>query len=105
MRSSMASNAAGARARLTSFAKGTAVSKQTNVGKPARVGRRSRRPVVEVTKSAETLQIWLHDGGGRQLAGSVGAALASDARRLGQDLVDELIDDALREAERRATPS
>lgn len=78
--------------------------KQTIVGKRTQVGRRrSRRPVVEVAKTAEQVQIWLHEGGGRQLAGSVGAALASDARRLGQDLVGELIDDALREADRRAT--
>jgi len=31
--------------------------------------------------------------------------LASDARRLGQDLVDELIDDALHEADRRSVQS
>jgi len=58
-----------------------------------------------VTKSREQLQIWLHDAGAKRLAGSVGVELASDARRLGQDLVDELIDDALREADRRSVAS
>ena len=76
--------------------------KQTNVGKRVRPARRSRPPVVEVTESREHLQIWLNDAGARRLAGSIGVELASDAKRLGQDLVDELIDDALREADRRS---
>jgi hypothetical protein len=79
--------------------------KQADVGKRIRPGRRSRPPVVEVTEAQEHLQIWLHDDGARRLAGSVGIELASDARRLGQDLVDELIDDALREADRRSVQS
>jgi hypothetical protein len=79
--------------------------KQANVGKRVRPGRCARPPVVEVTESRERLQIWLHDAGAKRLAGSIGIELASDARRLGQDLVDELIDDALREADRRSAQS
>ena len=79
--------------------------KQANIGKRVRPARRARPPVVEVTESREHLQIWLRDGGAKQLAGSIGIELASDARRLGQDLVDELIDDALREADRRSVLS
>ena len=79
--------------------------KQANIGKRVRPARRARPPVVEVTESRERLQIWLNDAGARRLAGSIGVALASDARRLGQDLVDELIDDALREADRRSVQS
>jgi hypothetical protein len=79
--------------------------KQTSVAKRVRPARRAQPPVVEVTESRERLQIWLHDAGAKRLAGSIGVALASDARRLGQDLVDELIDDALREADRRSTQS
>jgi hypothetical protein len=78
------------------------MGKQASVGKGVRPARRSRPPVVEVTQSREHLQIWLNDSGARRLAGSIGVELASDARRLGQDLVDELIDDALREADRRS---
>jgi hypothetical protein len=76
--------------------------KQANVAKRVRPGRRARLPVVEVTESHEHLQVWLHDAGARQLAGSIGVELALDARRLGQDLVNELIDNALREADRRS---
>jgi len=79
--------------------------KQATIGKRVRPGRRARPPVVEVTESRENLQIWLHDAGSRQLVGSIGVELASDARRLGQDLVDELIDDALHEADRRSVQS
>ena len=41
----------------------------------------------------------------RNVAGSVGIELASDAKRLGQDLVSDLVDDALREADRRSALS
>ena len=79
--------------------------KQANIGKRVRPGRRSQPTVVEVTESRAHLQIWLRAGGAKRLAGSIGIELASDARRLGQDLVDELIDDALREADRRSVLS
>ena len=78
------------------------VGKQTSIGKRVRPGRRSRPPTVEVTQSRQHLQIWLHDAGQRRLAGSIGIELASDAKRLGQDLVSDLVDAALREADRRA---
>lgn len=79
--------------------------KQANIRKRVRPGRRARPPVVEVTESRAQLQIWLHDAGAKRLSGSIGVELASDARRLGQDLVEELIDDALREADRRSARS
>jgi hypothetical protein len=81
------------------------VRKQTSIGKRVRPGRRSRPPIVEVTRSRQHLQIWLHDAGQRRLAGSVSIELASDAKRLGQDLVSDLVDDALREADRRSAQS
>jgi hypothetical protein len=81
---------------------GAKVRKQTSIGKRVRAGRRSRPPIVEVVEAREHLQIWLHDAGERRLAGSVAIELASDAKRLGQDLVSELVDDALREADRRS---
>ena len=76
--------------------------KQTSTGKRIRPSRRSRPPIVEVTQSRQHFQIWLNDAGQRRLAGSVGIELASDAKRLGQDLVSDLVDDALREADRRS---
>lgn len=79
--------------------------RQAGIGKRVRPGRRSRPPVVEVVESGERLQIWLHDHDERRLAGSVRVALASDAKRLGQDLVGELVDEALREADRRSLTS
>ena len=79
--------------------------KQVTIGKRVRPIRRSRPPVVEVIRSREQLQIWLHDTGKPRLAGSVGIELAADARRLGQDLVSDVVDDALREADRRSVSS
>ena len=76
--------------------------KQTGVGRRVRAGRRSRPSVVEVVESGEHMQIWLRDAGERRLVGSVAIELASDAKRLGQDLVGELVDDALLEADRRS---
>lgn len=76
--------------------------KQTSIGKRIRPGRRSQPPIVEVIRSRQQLQIWLHDAGQRRLAGSVSIELASDAKRLGQDLVSDLVDDALRQADRRS---
>ena len=73
--------------------------------KNRRAGRRRRSPVIEMVKSREQLQIWLCDGEGRQLTGLIGLALVSDAKRLGQDLVDRLVEKALREAERRSAAS
>jgi hypothetical protein len=68
----------------------------------ARAGRWERSPIIKVVRSRERLQIWLCDDAGRQLTGSIGIELASDAKRLGQDLVDQLVEKALREADRRS---
>ena len=69
-----------------------------------RAGRRTRSPIIEVVKSRQQLQIWLCDDEGRQLTGSIGVELVSDAKRLGQDLVGPLVEKALREADRRSVP-
>jgi hypothetical protein len=48
------------------------------------------------------VEVWLCEDGRRQsLTGTVNTALANDAMRHGQDLVDELIDRTLKEADRR----
>ena len=51
-------------------------------------------------ETPERFQTWLSKHGERQLAGSVNIQLALDAKRLGQDLVGELVENALRDAER-----
>jgi hypothetical protein len=68
--------------------------------KGVRAGRPTRSSIVEVVRSREQLQVWLRDSRRRQLTGTIGIELASDAKRLGQDLVGTLVDRALREAER-----
>jgi len=67
---------------------------------PKDARRRTRSSIVEVVRSREQLQVWLRDSRRRQLTGTIGIELASDAKRLGQDLVGTLVDRALREAER-----
>ena len=65
---------------------------------------RSRKslPKVLVSRSGERLQVWLYQVGRRRaLAGSVNVGLADDALRHGQDLVNELVEESLREADRR----
>jgi hypothetical protein len=68
--------------------------------KGVRAGRSTQASIVEVVRSREQLQVWLRDSRRRQLTGTIGIELASDAKRLGQDLVGTLVDRALREAER-----
>jgi hypothetical protein len=68
--------------------------------KGVRAGRPTQASIVEVVRSREQLQVWLRDSRRRQLTGTIGIELASDAKRLGQDLVGTLVDRALREAER-----
>jgi hypothetical protein len=68
--------------------------------KGVRAGRPAQTSIVEVVRSREQLQVWLRDSRRRQLTGTIGIELASDAKRLGQDLVGTLVDRALREAER-----
>jgi hypothetical protein len=88
-----------------SVEQGENVRKNPGMAKRVRPGRRRRPPIVEVVKSREQLQIWLCDDEGRQLAGSIGLELVSDAKRLGQDLVGNLVEKALREADRRSMTS
>ena len=71
----------------------------------ARTGRRTRSPIIGMVRSREQLQIWLCDDEGRQLTGLIGLELASEAQRLGQDLVGQLVEKALREADRRSVTS
>jgi hypothetical protein len=73
--------------------------------KGVRAGRPTRASIVEVVRLREQLQVWLRHSGRRQLTGTVGIELASDAKRLGQDLFGTLVDRALREAERRSMAS
>ena len=57
---------------------------------------------MRVFRSKEQVEVWLCEDGRRQsLTGTVNTALANDAMRHGQDLVDELIDRTLKEADRR----
>lgn len=71
----------------------------------AGAGRQTRSPIIEVVRSREQLQIWLCDDEGRQLTGLIGLELASEAQRLGQDLVGHLVEKALREADCRSVTS
>jgi len=62
----------------------------------------SKRPAVKVIRSARHLRVWYCENGKRQeLAGTIPAAIEADARRYGQDLLGDLIDRALRIADRR----
>ena len=64
---------------------------------------RRKRMSVRVTASKGCLQVWLCGGDRPQLlTGTVKADLACDAGRYGQDLVGELVDRALREADRQS---
>ena len=72
-------------------------------GNPPKISltlRKSRSPL----GSADPLQIvvWLElDGRRRERVGAVNRDLAADAWRYGQDLVGELVETALQEADRR----
>jgi hypothetical protein len=63
----------------------------------------SRRLFKVKVKRADTcFEVWLHPNGDTpELAGTIDAKLAVDARHHGQDLVEELFEQALRQAERR----
>lgn len=65
----------------------------------------ARKPVrkrhVRVMRGTRNYEIWLYDGGRPLRRGPlVDRALAVDARRFGQDLVEDRIEDFLRELER-----
>ena len=56
-------------------------------------------------EKGDEIVVWLDGKGTRsKRIGSVNRALAVDARRHGQDLVGDLVDDALLEADRRPPP-
>ena len=58
---------------------------------------------VQVVSSGEQLHVWYCENGQRvALAGTIADEVASDASRYGQDLVGELVDEALRIADRRS---
>ena len=62
----------------------------------------SKPPKVRVSRSGQRFQVWLYKvGQPRQLAGSVSVRLANDAKKHGQDLVNDLVEKSLRDADRR----
>jgi hypothetical protein len=62
-----------------------------------------KSPRVRVLRAGQRFEVWLYQTGRRrQLTGSVDVRLASDAGRRGQDLVGDLVDRSLKEADRRA---
>ena len=64
----------------------------------------ARRFVVQVVTTGEQLQVWFCPRyQPRVLVGGVSISLARDAVRYGQDLLDGLIDKALRMADRRSS--
>ncbi|HYC65913.1 MAG TPA: hypothetical protein VEC14_14380 [Reyranellaceae bacterium] len=62
--------------------------------------RKTKAPKVRVLRAGERYEVWLYRFGRRRLTGSVNVHLASDAAKRGQDLVSELVDQSLREADR-----
>lgn len=61
-----------------------------------------RRPfAVQVDRAGTRFEVWLcPDGGRRRLAGRIEARLVRDARHHGQDLVEELVEQTLKQAEK-----
>jgi hypothetical protein len=56
---------------------------------------------VKVNRADTRFEVWLYPNGDPpELAGTIDAGLAADARHQGQDLVEELVEQALRQAER-----
>jgi hypothetical protein len=66
------------------------------------------RDLVLSTRSGEKgdeIVVWLRGKGPRpRRIGSVNRRLAADARRHGQDLIGDLVDEALREVDRQTPP-
>ncbi|MBX9943366.1 MAG: hypothetical protein K2Y40_04730 [Reyranella sp.] len=77
---------------------------------PAAAKRRTGRgesPVVAAQRGeqGDEIVVWLRGKGLRpRRIGSVNRRLAADARRHGQDLVGDLVDEALREVDRQTLP-
>ena len=68
------------------------------------LGKTIKSPRVRVLRAGQRFEVWLYQTGRRRkLSGSVDVRLASDAGRRGQDLVADLVDQSLKEADRRAS--
>lgn len=63
----------------------------------------SKKPKVRVLRTGRRFEVWLYQFGRRSLTGTVNVRLANDATNHGQDLVGYLIDQSLREADRRSS--
>jgi hypothetical protein len=69
-----------------------------------RLSRKGTPSAVRVLRSREWVHVWFCEAGKlRKLTGMLRIELALDAMRHGQDLVDDLVDQSLKEAERRST--
>jgi hypothetical protein len=77
--------------------------------KPRRATRfasHKRKAVVRIVRSRDQLEVWLcKNGKPETLTGTVNTTLAVDATRYGQDLIEELIERALWESDRRSIVS
>jgi hypothetical protein len=62
----------------------------------------SKKPRVRVLRAGQRFEVWLYQFGRRSLTGTVDVRLATDATNHGQDLIGSLIDQSLREADRRS---
>lgn len=63
------------------------------------------RDPLRLSTQGDEIVVWVDGTGPRpRRIGSVNRRLAADARRHGQDLVGDLVDEALREADRRTLP-
>ena len=57
---------------------------------------------VKVNRADKRFEVWLCPNGDRpELTGTIDTRLAADARHHGQDLVEELVEQALKRADRR----
>jgi hypothetical protein len=61
-----------------------------------------KAPKVRVTRAGQRFEVWLYQFGQRQLTGSLDIRLVSDAGNYGQDLVGDLVEQTLKEADRRS---
>ena len=67
-----------------------------------RAPHRSTRSPLRFDSSSDRIVVWLDARGRSKKIGSLSKQLVTDAGRQGQDLVGELVDTALRQAEREA---
>ena len=70
-------------------------------GHSRRTSNRFSKLDAQILRTASHWEVWIFRRGQRlHCAGSIGLALASDALRQGQDLVDDLLNDTLKQLER-----